>query len=94
MKRSIFSLLLFPVLTFGQEMDQYVIASQGDFSITSEMSLSWTIGDFLTETAFIESGAFTQGFQQPFLEKQNDFRPDLLTQDENIVLEEQRDLFL
>ena len=93
MKKIVLMTLLAPILTFAQEMDQYVIASQGDHSQSSEMSLSWTIGDFLTETAFIESGAFTQGFQQPFLEKQNDFRPDLLTQSENVVLEEQRDLF-
>ena len=93
MKKIVFLILLAPILTFAQEMDQYVIASQGDFSETPEMSLSWTFGEILTETAFIEQGAFTQGFQQPFLEKRNDFRPDLLAQDEEVVIEEQRDLF-
>ena len=92
MRKFIFLILLAPISTFAQEMDQFVIASQGDFSESAEMSLSWTLGDLVTETAFIGEEALTQGFQQPFLEKPNEYRPELLIADESILIEEQREL--
>ena len=92
MKKIVLFILLGPLLTFAQEMDQYVIASQGDFSESAEMSLSWTIGELLTETALLEDVAFTQGFQQPFLERKNVLRPEQVQEQEQIVLQNERDV--
>lgn len=43
---------------------QEVIATSGKFETNSEGSLSWTIGEIVTETASTISHHLTQGFQQ------------------------------
>lgn len=60
-----FSLLVSHV--FCQTNDQYIIATQGGDSKGTTMSMSWTIGDILTETATTPDGIVTQGFQQPVI---------------------------
>ena len=54
-----FSILL------AQTSDQYIIATQGGFSEGRSISMSWTIGDLVTEPAILTEAIFTQGFQQP-----------------------------
>lgn len=56
-------IMLAPVHLFAQE----VIGSQGDFSSASQGSLSWTVGEIVTETFTSINGTFTQGFQQLIL---------------------------
>lgn len=65
MKSFVFGcLILFvPIQLLAQE----VIGSQGDFSSTSQGSLSWTFGEIVTETVSNGNGTFTQGFQQVIL---------------------------
>jgi hypothetical protein len=52
------------IQTFGQNARLDVIASSGEFFSNSSNSLSWTLGECISET-FISSGnTLTQGFQQ------------------------------
>lgn len=43
---------------------QEVIASDGSFSLNSQGSLSWTLGEVVTETFSTSDNFLTQGFQQ------------------------------
>ncbi len=43
---------------------QEVITTSGEFGANSEGSLSWTLGEIVTETASTTSHHLTQGFQQ------------------------------
>ncbi len=52
---------------FSQASDQYIIATQGGFTEGRSMSMSWTIGDLVTETANLKESSITQGFQQPII---------------------------
>ena len=52
----------------AQTMDHYIIAAQGDESRGNQMTLSWTIGDLVTETSVFNHSVMTQGFQQPTIE--------------------------
>jgi hypothetical protein len=45
---------------------QEVVASDGDFNQSPQGSLSWTLGEMITETVANGSGTFTQGFQQNY----------------------------
>lgn len=56
-----FSILL------SQSSGHYIIATQGDLSKGESISLSWTIGDMITETDVLDNSIITQGFQQPVL---------------------------
>lgn len=51
----------------AQTISREVIASAGDYSVSSIGSLSWTVGETITET--VQNGSIaiilTQGFQQP-----------------------------
>lgn len=58
---------LSPIFSLCQSHDQFVISPQGDYNVGSTMSLSWTIGDLVTETYFSDDKFLTQGFQQPIL---------------------------
>lgn len=70
MKKSILSLLVAVCFTLGanaQTLSPQVIASGGGFFSTNVGSLSWTLGEPITET-FSNTGInviLTQGFQQP-----------------------------
>lgn len=45
---------------------QQVIASDGGYGISIEGSLSWTLGEVITETFANTNNYFTQGFQQNY----------------------------
>jgi len=58
-------LLIFLITTlFSQSKAQNVIASAGDFNTTTTGSLSWTIGEVITETFSTGLNSLTQGFNQ------------------------------
>lgn len=42
-----------------------VVASDGEYAMTASGSISWTLGEVMTETFSDPSNVFTQGFQQP-----------------------------
>ncbi|MFO7827562.1 MAG: T9SS type A sorting domain-containing protein [Bacteroidales bacterium] len=54
--------------TFGQEVSSYVIAAAGENSETSELSVSWTLGEIAVETLESSTIIMTQGFQQGYYE--------------------------
>jgi len=66
MKKQIlfFLSLLIHQLSIGQAINPYVIASAGGYFNSSNVQLSWTLGELVTST--FNSGNFilTQGFQQ------------------------------
>jgi len=53
------------MLSVGQLHAQEVIASDGNFATTVDGSLSWTLGEIVTET-FTLTNHLTQGFQQNY----------------------------
>jgi len=62
----LFCCLLLTATLQAQSLDQYVIASAGNYSTTSTgTSLSATIGEPLTTTVSSSTAILTQGFQQP-----------------------------
>ena len=50
---------------FSQSLSPMVISSAGDYSAGTMVSLSWTLGELVTETLNNGSYTLTQGFQQP-----------------------------
>jgi len=52
------------IQTFGQNARLDVIASSGDFFSNSSNSVSWTLGECITETFSSSGNTLTQGFQQ------------------------------
>ena len=64
-------LLCLPLSTaFSQSPDPSIIATQGGIAKGASMSMSWTIGDLVTGTAYTDSSLYTQGYQQPTLSVQ------------------------
>ena len=63
---ALFCALIFYGPTFGQSTDLQVIATNGSYAETPQLSMSWTVGQISTSTE--SGGAFiaTQGFQQSF----------------------------
>ena len=60
-------LLVFLVITVtltGQEIQQQVIATAGNYSESETVSVSWTLGEVAIETFKNESITLSQGFQQ------------------------------
>jgi len=69
-------LLIIPLLAaypclHGQSLTPQVIASSGGYFTNGSGSLSWTIGETITETFTAGSSQLTQGFQQPDVVKVN-----------------------
>ena len=65
--RSLF-LLSFSLISFygaAQSLQPTVIASDGGYSVVTGGSLSWTIGEPISETYSVVGNFLTQGFQQP-----------------------------
>lgn len=60
----LFTLLLF--LLPNAVRSQEIIGSSGDFFPFSNGSITFTIGEPITETAALSNGFLTQGFQQTF----------------------------
>jgi hypothetical protein len=67
MKPFLFILAFLSILPFtrAQAFLPSVIASDGNFASTPSGSISWTLGEVITETFSDPSNIFTQGFQQP-----------------------------
>lgn len=71
----LFVILLFiPAFLLGQHIDRQVLPVQGGFEHGETMSVSWTLGEIITETVYTKDIAITQGFQQP------DFTIELIDQ--------------
>lgn len=49
----------------SQTTSPQVVASSGDFNSGISASLSWTLGEIVTETVSTGTNFLTQGFQQP-----------------------------
>jgi hypothetical protein len=63
------NILLFVIVflcfkSIGQSLSPEVIASGGDYFIGSNATLSWTLGEPITETYTAGGNILTQGFQQ------------------------------
>lgn len=68
MKKTAFIFFFFfSYLVEGQTISSSVVASQGDYFNSSDMEVSWTIGEVVTETYNDQNTYFTQGFEQPFI---------------------------
>ena len=69
MKKLIFSLaltaILFPAGSWAQSFAPEIIGSAGTFATSASGSMSWTIGEVMTETYSSTGNFFTQGFHQP-----------------------------
>lgn len=56
--------IFLPYLSFSQTLSPEVIVPTGDFFKTPNASLSWTLGETVTETFSTPTSQLTQGFQQ------------------------------
>jgi hypothetical protein len=67
MKKVFFSLFIMIACRagFAQSLAPSIISSDGGHSVTTAGSISWTIGEPLTETSVASGSIVTQGFQQP-----------------------------
>lgn len=66
MKKLIITALAFaPLVLFGQTAERQVIASTGDYASTSNLQVSYTVGEAVIATGTSSSIIITQGFQQP-----------------------------
>ena len=57
-------LFLGAIIYYGTSYSQQVIATDGNYVAASQGSLSWTLGEVITETFSNTNGFLTQGFQQ------------------------------
>ncbi|MCB2218849.1 MAG: hypothetical protein KQI35_00535 [Bacteroidetes bacterium] len=61
----LFLILFIPILSIAQTVSPQVIATSGDYFEGTGVSLSWTLGELVTETFAAGDIILTQGFQQP-----------------------------
>jgi len=54
------------ILSHSQSIDRSVIASGGGYYTSANASLSWTLGESVTQTFQSAVNTLTQGFQQPY----------------------------
>lgn len=59
--------LLVCISAEAQNTSQNVIASDGDYSVSSSGSISWTIGETIGDTYIGTSNIVTKGFHQPYM---------------------------
>ena len=66
MKKLLLTLMtvLISIWTYSQSLGPEVIASSGDYFTSSNVKLSWTLGEMVTETFSVSGNSLTQGFQQ------------------------------
>lgn len=64
-KLSTFLFASITVSSLSQSLTPTVVGSSGDFYTTTAASLSWTLGEIVTETYIGTNNQLTQGFQQP-----------------------------
>lgn len=69
MKKILLSILLIISIeiAYCQSISREVNASVGEFFINSNSSISWTLGEIITETFVTDDNILTQGFQQSLL---------------------------
>jgi hypothetical protein len=65
MKKVLFLLFLFLFVMLGSKA-QEAISTSGETNVTNTVTLSWTLGEIVTETGYRSEGesSLTQGFQQ------------------------------
>jgi hypothetical protein len=51
----------------AQSGDQHIIATQGGHAKGKDISVSWTLGDLVTDASVTSTDLITQGFQQPIV---------------------------
>jgi len=59
------AILCWNIQAKAQTLTPEVVASAGDFYTSSSASLSWTVGESMTESFIAGNNILTQGFQQP-----------------------------
>lgn len=64
MKHILLILFIAPTLAFTQSISRDVVSAAGDEFIAATGSLSWTLGETVTETFVTDSYTLSQGFQQ------------------------------
>lgn len=81
MKYYLFFPMLFPLGISAQSLDNWVIGSGGESSVSSGIQLSWTLGEPNTASISKNGHMYTEGFQQSYLEvlELNPFQPALNT---------------
>jgi len=52
----------------AQSLSPTVVAAQGGYSSSGEISLQWTLGEGFVETTHFKSMVFTEGFNQPIVD--------------------------
>jgi hypothetical protein len=57
--------ILFSVYCMAQSVSPQVVATAGNYSENGGISISWTLGEPVIETAVATDVTLTQGFQQP-----------------------------
>jgi len=64
--KQLFTLLwiTFPIVSYAQEITEYVIGTTGGNDHQATHETSWTIGEVITETYNVETLTLTQGIQQ------------------------------
>ena len=62
----IITAVAFATFSFSQQLSRYVVASGGNYSTASGISVSSTIGEPMVTTLTAGSNILTQGFQQSF----------------------------
>ena len=69
MKKILLSILMILSIeiTYCQSISRGVNASAGEYFINSNSSISWTLGEIVTETFVSDDNTLTQGFQQSLL---------------------------
>ncbi|MCK4406378.1 MAG: T9SS type A sorting domain-containing protein [Bacteroidales bacterium] len=69
MKKILLSILMITSIeiTYCQSISREVNASAGEYFINSNSSISWTLGEIVTETFVSDDNTLTQGFQQSLL---------------------------
>ena len=68
MKHYLILLLCLPLTgLLAQNSDHHILSAQGDYSRGESISLSWSIGDLVTEAVILDESVVTQGFHQPVI---------------------------
>jgi len=64
MKTILIFLLVIPSIAFAQDTLQTVVSSSGGDHKNEKLSISWTVGEVVTETLTSTTHSLSQGFQQ------------------------------
>ncbi len=68
MKKYVFIVFLIPLGLSGQSLENWVIGSGGEATVSSGIQLAWTLGEPSTATLASKSGWITEGFHQTYPE--------------------------